>query len=273
MRPVGFDRLMRVGRLANCLFEIAATVGYARRRRAPVALGPTDWVYRPVFSTPDEWWPDPFPPRAVDPVTLARHLPPFPRTYLQDLAIWSNAADEVRAAFAPSPAAAATVDEAWTAAGYGDLPGPVCAVHVRRGDTVTRNPADTINPLDAAYFTDAVATVDAAAVVVFTDDPAWCVDNLPADWVIHHGEPGPEDFEADFLTRPRSDWVDMFLMARIAAAGPIVLSNSVFGWWGAWIGDGATVRVPSRWFGPVLAARGCDERLIIPRHWEAVHAV
>lgn len=261
---------MSVGRLANCLFEIAATVGYAARFDAPVALGPADWVYRPVFRTPDAWWPDPYPDRVNDPTRFARHLPAFPRNYLQDLGIWEHVSETIRDAFAPSPDARRTVDATWDVCGYDDLEPPVCAVHVRRGDTATRNPPGTINPLPASYYVDAVGDVDAASVIVFTDDPAWCAANLPGEWVIHRGEPGPEDHEADFLTRPRTDWVDMFLMADIASAGPIVLSNSVFGWWGAWLGDGDAVRVPSRWFGPVLSARGCDERRIIPEHWVSV---
>lgn len=266
--PVGFDRLMHVGRLANCLFEIAATVGYARKRRAPVALGPADWIYRPVFSTPDDWWPEPFPSRVLRPETFARHLKPFPRTYLQDLGIWRHCADEIRAAFHPSAASERAVDAAM--APYEVLSGPVCAVHVRRGDTATRNPPDTINPLPASYYVDAVESTDARAVVVFTDDPDWCEAELPRGWLVHRGEPGPEDFEADFMTRPRADWIDLFMMERFARKGPIVLSNSVFGWWAAWLAGRGDVRVPSRWFGRVLIARGCDVSLILPPEWQTI---
>ena len=264
---VGYGELLDKGRMANVMFEMAGTVGLARRHDTNPVFGPADLVYRPIWSTPDEWWPDPYPADAVPAPRLASHLSPFARWYLQDLSLFVGVADEVRSVFRLAPAATAEVGRVFNAAGF-DRAESLCVVHVRRGDTATRNPPETINPLPVGYYVDAVEATGRGSVAVFSDDPDWCRSELPDSWRVMDGVPGPEDNEPDFKTRPRADWVDMYLMARLVGDGAaLVMSNSVFAWWAAWLNDVGDDRVvvPSKWYGRRLLAKGCDaERILLP---------
>lgn len=271
-RAVGYSGLGQHGRFGNCLHIIASTVGIARKRRVPVALAPSDWPYRPFLSIPDEWWDDN--QKGVAPATaFARQLSKRARPYLQDLSLWDHCADEVRAAFSLSPMAREIVDHEWQC-WFSRLPKPVCGVHVRRGDTVTRNPANTINPLPADYFLRGIEATGASSAVVFTDDPEWCQTHLGGKVdLIYEGTPGPEDYEADYLTRVRTDWVDWALMSWTDAQ---VISNSSFSWWAAFLStpdpEEWNVIVPSRWYGPKLQ-RDFDVSLILPKEWKRIEVV
>lgn len=261
--PVGFTHGGDTGRYGNVLHQYAAAIGLARKMGTEPILGPVDWPYRSWLNLPAEWFPDP-PPPVTPPERFARVLSPRARPYLQALSLWSNAADEIRSVFSPSVQAMPLVDEAWATLAH--LPEPRCAVHIRRGDVLRRNPSDSINVLPASYYRDAVDEAGCASVVCFTDDVPWVRSELPADWHVYEGVPGPEDYEPDYGSRPRVDWIDVALMAGCDSA---VISNSSFGWWGAWIGQCETY-FPSRWYGGRLLAQGFDVSLILPPHWTRV---
>jgi hypothetical protein len=84
--------------------------------------------------------------------------------------------------------------------------------------------------LPASYYKDAVAQLPNRPVRVITDNPSWVEENL--NWPIIN-------------TGHRN--TDIWLMA---AAEHIVISNSSFGWWGAWLGEreGREVIVPKEWY-------------------------
>lgn len=262
------------GRLANSMIEVAACAGIAKRRGVLPAFQ-SDWVYREWFSIPDDWFVDEL-TGTIPAATLAHQLPPAMRPYLQSLALFSNVVPEIRAAFQPSQKACELLDVAW--AELAECPGPFHTVHVRRGDTITRNKPDTIQPLPAQYFVDAVANWrrpdNPGTVFVFTDDRDWCVQSLPADWVVCHGTPGPEDFEPDYKYRPRFDWIDMQLMRMIGAVdrehGSVTISNSSFGWMAAWLANTNRVAYPSRWFGSAMLRRGFDISVLLPLAWTEI---
>jgi hypothetical protein len=265
-RPVGYP-LMSGGRYANSLFQVAATIGLARRRGTDPVF-PADWPYRPFHSLPDAWYADSI-EGCIPAEKLAVTLPARVRTYLQYPPLWAGAVDEVRAVLAWSPTAELVI-----AAAYDNVVAdgkPVGAIHVRRGDTITRNRPDTIQPLPRQYFADAIDRMPPGRVIAFTDDPVWVRENMPGVDVFP-GTPGPEDFEADFMTRPRIDWVDLGVMSRIVTGGGyLAISNSSYSWWSAYLADvPERVMYPSRWFGPVLRARGFDADLFIDRRWARI---
>lgn len=264
-RRVSF-RLGATGRFANSCIQAMATLGIARSRGVDPLFN-ADWPYRRWLSIPDEWFSDDL-TGTVDAQLLARGLPPAMRPYLQDLRLWAHVDDEARAMLKPSDEARDILVP--ILASFDRLfPRPRTFVHVRRGDTVTRNPPGTLNPLPASYFVDAVKAAGGASVVVFSDDPKWVTENLPDEWARYEGVIGPEDTEADYAVRERADWIDPFLMAGCDRA---VLSNSSYGWLGAWLG-GCETWVPSRWFGPRLKAKHFDESLILPKNWTTVQVI
>ncbi len=233
MKPVTYRHLGDRGRLGNSLFEVAATVGVARSQERPVVFRP-DWEYRPFFSLPDEWYSD---EPATDVCSLigGSH---YRRTYAQDPNLFRHCADEIRAAFAPSPRATAVLDAL-------PQPGPHdVAVHVRRGDYLAM--PDHLPALDSDYYWAAAAVLNLGshsltdlAFHVYGDDPEWAAEELPQTWAIHqpatvsdHGEP--------------MDWCDLLMMARY---NHHVIANSSYSWFGAWLSDNPSPIAPANWFG------------------------
>lgn len=260
LRPLTYGNLGYSGRLGNQLWQIASTLGLARSKGMRPLF--PKWKYEPYFSCPPVWFGLPG-PRMAQSVSYVRHLDPLFRPYLQDLSLWGgNVAEEVRQAFFPSPEALEIVDEEWQGS-FADLPRPICAVHVRRGD-VLRNPDASINVLPASYYLDGIASVAPASVAVFSDDIPWCKENIPGADVYYVGISHPEAHTPDYDTAEVFDWVDLFLMSRCADRGSMVISNSSYSWWGAFLADDCQkVLYPSRWYGAEFAPR-IDFKLMIP---------
>lgn len=131
------------------------------------------------------------------------------------------------------------------------------AVHIRRGDYVTNAAAAEFHGLcDIDYYRAGLrylaSELGAFRVFVFTDDPAWALENL--------------DFGVETLVLPgpgsRPDHEDLWLMA---ACHSFVIANSSFSWWGAWLGEHEDKRVvaPQRWF--LDPSRGTSE--LLPGGW------
>lgn len=271
---VTFARLHDCGRLGNQLWEVASSIGIAERRGEPVAL-PASWVYRDVFSLPDHVFADePLDGDEAWTLPEAAHLGEFGRYYLQDLTLWANVAHRIRDWLAPSPSALDAI--ATQLDRLAQLPAPVLAVHVRRGDNATA-PNDSFPMPTPDYYRRAIALAPpCASVAVFSDDPEWCRNEFAPGGQLHRDDPCPvvvfgsgpraKEHEDGYATDPVTDWIDLHLMARCDAH---VLSNSTFGWWGAWLARGAGVCYPTPWYGPGLADE-LDAGLMFPSHWQPV---
>jgi hypothetical protein len=148
---------------------------------------------------------------------------------------------ELRARFGPeqftdlSPSARAIAGEI-DAAGRSSV-----AVHVRRGDYVSVDWASRLLPSKDAGYYYAAAEMVANAVVrprffVFSDDPEWCERELVL--------PGP----SQVVSGASSAEEDLALIGRCHHAA---ISNSTFGWWGAWLGErpDSIIVAAKRWFG------------------------
>ena len=114
-------------------------------------------------------------------------------------------------------------------------------VHVRRGDYV--RVADTsarFGVCSLGYYQEAMrhmlAHVESPVAFVFSDDPAWTVENLhfPCETVYVAHNVGQRNEE------------DLRLMA---ACQHFVIANSTFSWWGAWLSPHANkiVVAPKQW--------------------------
>lgn len=266
---VSCPQLGRVGRLkrpGNQLYELAATLGITHARGEDACL-PEDWDYRPWFSVPDQLFGRNC--TGTPASDLVPHLDPRARDYLQDYRLFADIMPTLREYLSPSPVAQAVLaehDEFW------DLPRPVLAVHVRRGDNVPG--ADPGHPVGKhlfhpcpplAYYMLAIEVArqtygEAGTVAVFSDDPDWCEQHIPADYY-QHGVVRAKEHLPQYHTEPALDWIDWFLLASCSA---FVLSNSTFGWMAAMIAGGPAI-VPTPIYGPALDF--LDESILFPSTW------
>ncbi len=111
------------------------------------------------------------------------------------------------------------------------------SVHVRRGDYLQH---EQLGGLDADYYRRGVDAIASQAgdsrVVVFSDDPAWCAENLAL----------PNPLIVDRSQARGDDWEDMHLMSLCRHH---VIANSSYSWWGAWLDPSPSkiVVAPKRW--------------------------
>lgn len=264
-----FDQLGYRGRLGNALYQLASTIGIGERLGEPVRFN-ADWIHRPYFSVPDFLFDGDEGTPVAD--VLDKELKPGPtsewlKNFLQNYEWFADVMPKLERYLHPSDDAQAILysgayDEFFA------LPQPVLSVHVRRGDNVVDPGVPNkhlywpVPPLQ--YYLDAIAMLRPAAlsVAVFSDDPAWCIENLHADY-FHAGTPRPKEHERDYFTAPVLDWIDLQLMAL--CEGPHVCSNSTFGWWGAMLSCADLVTYPWPIVGPKLPEVKME--MAIPPTW------
>lgn len=159
----------------------------------------------------------------------------------QDEACFSDYADEIAERFTPSLA---------------DLPIPVgrtpIGMQVRRGDYLKHSRLNVTTP---AYFTNAMkwmrANVENPHFVVVSDDPEWCRQAF--------------GYLDDTTIMPPQDAFEG--LRTLASCKGHIISNSTFGWWGAWLGErrfGGPVIVPERWHN---GGNSYGDWEIVPERW------
>jgi len=129
------------------------------------------------------------------------------------------------------------------------------SVHVRRGDYVTNAVANSIHgTCEPGWYRTAMTTMTASnpTFFVFSDDPNWARENLPA-------------FEKMYFVEPQADGRDAEDMHLMASCRSHIIANSTFSWWGAWLNPDKAKKViaPSRWFR--TEERNSDD--ILPSDW------
>lgn len=104
-----------------------------------------------------------------------------------------------------------------------------CSIHVRRGDYLHPEQQNCQGVLELNYYEKAKQIMGDKKYVIFSDDIAWCRDNIDGEYI---------DGELDII--------DMFLMSLCKNH---IIANSTFSWWGAWLNKSANhVIAPRQWF-------------------------
>ncbi len=189
---------------------------------------------------------------AFDARVLAAKPPVTLYGYFQSWRYFPTVADEIRALVCaggdPSPGFTALKDEL-------DALGPYVAVQIRRGDYLHLTAHHGL--AGDAYVERALRLLDvsSAPLVVFTDDDTGWRPDWSAGKDVRLITPAE-------LPDPREN---LLLMRN---ASTFIISNSSFGWWGAWLsGDpAAPVVAPRPWF----AVAGPDTRDLLPADWATV---
>jgi hypothetical protein len=246
------------GGVSNQMFQIAATIGFARRYgadyRIPLPSSVTQGQGNPPSAYRDTLFRnlpigDP-PPDAV--VVTERQfsfhdiqIPDAEHVvldgYWQTMKYWEHCRGEVLRAF----------DTSWCKMRF-PADERVCAIHVRGGDYLRHSAIHEV--CGERYYDNAMAMVVGHGVTdyrVFTDDPKHASKIF---------QPG--------LLMPgiRTDAEDLVLMSRAHA---IIGCNSSFSWWAAMLGSHAIRVFPDQWFGPKGAQ---DWRDVVPDGWVKVAA-
>ena len=126
------------------------------------------------------------------------------------------------------------------------------ALHIRRGDFLINSDNHYNQSLD--YYEKSLSKFDSKRqVVIFSDDPQWCVEQ--------------KLFESDrFIVSSGNDpYIDLYLMTQCS---DFIIANSTFSWWGAWLANRGKVIAPKKWFGPNNSHLNTKD--LYPEHWEII---
>jgi len=263
---VTFQQLGRLGRLGNQLFQIAATIGEARRRGWEFAF--SEWPYADLFAGSL-----PRLPASADQLPTYREStffftqPEFAGSrqlvgYFQSERYFAHCADEIRRMFQPK---VWIVDQCRSQCAQ-LLESPTCSIHVRRGDYV--NHPLFVDLAATGYYEKAMDQFPhETRFLVFSDDIPYCRQRFRG-----------KQFS---FVQTNHEVIDLHLMSRCDSH---IIANSSFSWWGAWLNPHAekTVVAPRQWFRgsasdpdipfvPGPPHRGFhDTRDLVPSNWRRV---
>jgi len=245
--------LGELGRLGNQLFQVAATIGVARRSGCPFIFPPWPYARQFEFPIPQSHSIRQMQRRAqrtfaYEEIVVDRATELY--GYFQSERYFAHCRDEVRRYFTPHRALSQLLER-----GFGDLLATrTCSVHVRRTDYV----GDSIWRELAAgdYYERAMSQFDPdTTFVIFSDDIQWCKQRFRGRSV--------------FFVEALSAVEDLFLMARCRGH---IIANSSFSWWGAWLDPNPDKKViaPAQWF----AGRHTDPSFPYrPRHLDGYYDI
>lgn len=130
------------------------------------------------------------------------------------------------------------------------------SVHVRRGDYINDPHTSSLHLVcTLQYYQTAMQhisnTIDTPDFYIFSDDPAWCAENLHSDYPITIMSNNQTPAHHELLLR--------------SYCQHHILSNSSFSWWGVWLNYNMDKRiiVPDQW----LPGQKTMALTVIPKQW------
>lgn len=251
MNTLSYNLLGKFGRLGNCMFQYASTLGIARKlNRTPTASISQVDHFSDCFKLgsvvdriiePNEIYTESsfsFDEKAFRIPEQCQHIEA--RGYFQTEKYFSHVADEVRDNFSFSD------DIKEKAKKY--LPDDkTVSIHVRRGDYVHLTEQGFHGAL-FDYYKKALEYFPNHTPVVFSDEIKWCKDNFdfcPSSTVFVDDD----SYDINMSSQRNSDISGYIDMCSMSMCDAHIITNSSFSWWGAYLGQGKTI-APSPWFGP-----------------------
>lgn len=152
--------------------------------------------------------------------------------------------------FLPNSLSEETLNKSYAIA---NCPQKTVAIHIRRGDYIN---SKFIPLTETNYYLNSLEHIkrlennDNLKLHIFSDDPQWCRENLPfLDKFEHEFNIGKKDYE------------DMFLISKCMY---IIIANSTFSWWSAYLSNAKLVIAPQ------LHMIGQTEPASYPKDWLAM---
>lgn len=120
------------------------------------------------------------------------------------------------------------------------------ALHVRRGDYLVQ----TWGILPISYYFEAIQEMPQDAnIFIFSDDIPWCKENLKQMYFK----------QKLYFVEGLEDYQDFELMRL---CGHIIMANSTFSWWAAFLNENGKVIAPKQWLGGSITTKD-----IYQDHW------
>ena len=125
------------------------------------------------------------------------------------------------------------------------------SIHIRRGDYLNYPDIHTVQNKDYYYESIEATKHKTDKYIIFSDDIEWCKENFQGNEFI-------------FIENEK-DYIEIYLMSL---CNNNIISNSSFGWWGAWMNQNEEkiVIAPKNWFGKSKHPDLTDQD-IIPNKW------
>jgi len=126
------------------------------------------------------------------------------------------------------------------------------ALHIRRGDFLINS--GNHHNLELSYYENALSKFNSdRQVVIFSDDPQWCMEQ--------------KIFDSDrfIVSQGTGPYHDLYLMTQ---CNDFIIANSSFSWWGAWLANKGKVIAPKKWFGTNNAHLNTKD--LYCEHWEVL---
>lgn len=252
-----------IGRLGNSMFQIAASIGYARKynqqwlvqeevlnnesciHRVYPNLPKTRRRARNYNEHPNEICP--LHGEHYDYCRFDYHPIPYIREDIYLVGFWQS-----YKYFEGQDAEIKRVFELPHVPGFEDH----VSIHVRRGDYVQN--AGSFPPITVEYIERALNKINTGKAIVFSDDIGWCRENLR--------HLNTSQLEIEYSTG--SEHEDL---SKMASCGHHIIANSTFSWWGAYLGHNPDRIVVSpscvrgSWFGPAGIKKDCVD--LLPPEW------
>ena len=241
-----FPKLGQYGRLGNCLFQLAATIGTAYKYNLNYRF--PYWQYMNFFNLPSYVWvaslnTDKY-PIYNEPYFHYQEIPKIDNEmnihgYFQSPKYWEHCKENIVTLLRPKNKFLDTLIDC-------------TAIHVRRTDYLIHK--DCYNILDKNYYNEAMNLLPSEKYIIFSDDISWCKSIFIGNKFIFS-----EERDA-FM-----DWKKMLCCKNF------IIANSSYSWWAAYLNNNPekTIIAPKNWFGPKLETTH-DTKDLIPPKWIAI---
>ena len=234
-----------MGRMGNNMFQIAATIGVARKNKIEYAFESLpDLPELPKGINIHNWNENGFHYQEVE-LTKDKHWRLV--GYFQSEKYFLHCADEIKAVFAPTQTYKDIINDFKSQHEGFETVG----VHVRRGDYV--NLQDYHPVLSLQYYVDAFKHFNErnTRFVVYSDDIDWCRSTMA-------------HLAKDIIFINEGQYCDFNIGAN---CNHNIIANSSYSWWQAWLNDNKEKKViaPKKWFGKKYSHFNTSD--LIPDKW------
>ena len=249
---ISFPQLGKLGRLGNQMFQIASTIGIAKRSEQ-LAIFP-EWQYQKFFknelptakilikdivqeSTCD--YQNTSMPEHVRPIGLHGYFQSYKyfEKYKEDIFYYFEFSEEI---------------EDYIKSKYSEeLNSCDTFMHVRRGDYEKLSNVYYLQSSD--YFSECAKLAESKKIAVFSDDIEWCKENFKnLDCLFvsernHSKGLDTQDSEEESKSFLREDVVEFALMTKFQNS---IISNSSYSWWSAYLNKDKNKKIfaPKNWY-------------------------